>query len=159
MGGAVAQMAAASCSERVAGLILIGTGARLRVAPAILKDILDDQQTAVDLIMRWAWAEDAPEHLVRQGQQTWMATPAEIVHGDFMACDAFDMMEQLTRIMVPTLVIVGTADRLTPHKYGVFLQQHIPNSRLVTVDGGGHMMALEQPRVVAGAVAEFLQGL
>jgi pimeloyl-ACP methyl ester carboxylesterase len=159
MGGAIAQTAALTHPERVAGLVLVGTGGRLRVAPAILKGILGDFEGTVDLITRFAWAEGAPEELVRLGRQAMAETAPQVLHGDFAACDAFDVMEQLGEINAPTLVVAGTADRLTPHKYGAYLAEQIPNARLVTVEGGGHMMALEQPDVVVGAVAGFIKEL
>jgi pimeloyl-ACP methyl ester carboxylesterase len=159
MGGAIAQMAALTHPERAAGLVLVGTGARLRVAPAIIDGIFSDFDGAIDLITRFSWAEGAPDELTRLGRQTLAETPAEVTHGDFLACDAFDVMQRLNEIDAPTLVIAGAADQLTPHKYGVHLVKHIPNARLVTVEGGGHMMALEQPVVIAEAVSQFIAGL
>ncbi len=159
MGGAISQMAALTHPGRVAGLVLVGTGARLRVAPAILDSILQDFDGAIDLVTRFAWAKEAPQELTRRGREMMAQTPPEVIHGDFVACDAFDVMQRLGEIDAPTLVITGTADLLTPHKYGAFLADHIPNARLVTVEAGGHMMALEQPVPVARAVAEFISTL
>ena len=159
MGGAIAQTTALNHPTRVAGLVLVGTGGRLRVAPTILEGILNDFEGVVDLIARFAWAEDAAEELVRLGRQMTAETVPEVLHGDFAACDAFDVLQRLDEISAPTLVIAGTVDLLTPHKYGAYLAEHIPDARLVTVEGGGHMMALEQPGVVAEAVAEFVKEL
>jgi pimeloyl-ACP methyl ester carboxylesterase len=159
MGSAIAQMTALTYPERVAGLALMGAGARLRVHPAILEGILDDFENTVDLVTRWLWAEDAPQELVRLSHQALAATPASVIHGDYVACDRFDVMDRLGEISAPTLVIAGTADKLTPLKYGAYLAERIPNARLITVEGGGHMMALEQPAIVAEAIAEFVRGL
>jgi pimeloyl-ACP methyl ester carboxylesterase len=158
MGGAIAQTAALAHSERVAGLVLVGTGGRLRVAPAILEGALNDFEGAVKLVTRFAWAKDAPQELVRLGIQALSETPPQVLHDDFFACDNFDVMERLGEINAPALVIAGTADQLTPHKYGAYLAQRIPGAQLFTVEGGGHMMALEQPDKIAGAVAEFIAG-
>ena len=159
MGGAISQTTALTHPERVAGLVLVGTGARLRVHPGILVGILEDFDGTVDLITRWLWAEGAPEELMRLGREALAATPAQVTHGDFVACDAFDVTDRLGEIAAPTLVVAGAADKLTPLKYGQYLAEHIPNARLVTVEGGGHMMALEQPGVVAEAVNEFITAL
>ena len=159
MGGAISQMTALTYPQRVAGLVLVGTGARLRVAPAILEGALSDFEKAADLITRFAWAKDAPQDLVRLGREALAETSPQVLHGDFFACDTFDVMERLGEISAPTLVVSGTADLLTPHKYGVHLAEHIPHAQLVTVEGGGHMMALEQSGVVAEAVAAFMQEL
>lgn len=159
MGGAISQMTALTHPDRVAGLVLVGTGARLRVAPAILDGVLSDFEQAVNLITHWAWSDDAPEELTQLGHKTLIETSPKVVHGDFVACDQFDIMGRLNEIRTPTLVVAGTADRLTPHKFGAYLAEHIPDARLVSVEGGGHMMALEQPSVVAKAVTEFVEGL
>jgi pimeloyl-ACP methyl ester carboxylesterase len=159
MGGAISQLTALTHPQRVAGLVLVGTGARLRVAPVFLEGTLSDFESTINLVTQWSWAADAPQDLTRLGRQTMAETPPQVLHGDFVACDAFDVRERLGEIDTPALVVAGSDDRLTPHKYGVYLAQHISGARLVTVEGGGHMMALEQPGLVAGAVAEFVQGL
>jgi pimeloyl-ACP methyl ester carboxylesterase len=159
MGGAISQMTALTHPDRVAGLVLVGTGARLRVTSLILDGILNEPEDAYDVITRYAWAEGAPEELTRLGRQTLAEMPPQITHGDFVACDAFDVMERIEEINAPTLVIAGTADLLTPHKYGVYLAGCIPNAQLLTVEGGGHMMALEQPALIAEAVSAFVKEL
>jgi len=159
MGGAIAMHLALTRPERVAGLVLIGTGARLRVLPAILEGIQTDFLATVDLITRMAWSLEAPKYLIRRGGEITAQTPPTVLLGDFTACNAFDIMDRLDQIQAPTLVVGGTADRLTPLKYARYLEAHIPNARLVTIEGGGHMMMLEQPQAVAQAVADFLAGL
>ena len=125
----------------------------------ILDGILNDPEGAMDAITRYSWAEGTPEELTRLGRQTLAGTPPQVTYGDFLACNNFDVMDRLDEIAAPTLVISGTADVLTPGKYGLFLAQRIPDARLVSVDGGGHMMALEQPHVVTAAVREFIADL
>src|SRR5262249_60897529 len=60
MGGAIAQQLALSYPERVAGLILIGTGARLRVLPRLLDLLATNQAEGVDLLMSLAVGAKAP---------------------------------------------------------------------------------------------------
>jgi pimeloyl-ACP methyl ester carboxylesterase len=66
-------------------------------------------------------------------------------------------MDQVREIKLPTLIIVGSADQMTPPKYGQFLHEQIPNSQLVEITDGGHMVAVEKPTEVAQAVARFLE--
>jgi pimeloyl-ACP methyl ester carboxylesterase len=156
MGGAIALSFALDYPDRLAGLILVGSGARLRVAPAILTGTLSDFETTVDLICDYAFGPNATDQLKRLGRQRLLKTPPEVLHGDYSACDAFDVMERLGEVRCPTLVIGGTADRLTPPKYSVYLRDHIPRADLVLVDGAGHMVMLEKPEVVVGAVSRFI---
>lgn len=68
-------------------------------------------------------------------------------------------MAQLGEINLPTLVISGTDDQMTPLKYGRFLAEHIPHAQLDIIEGGAHMMALEQPEAVVSTVSRFLETL
>jgi pimeloyl-ACP methyl ester carboxylesterase len=80
-----------------------------------------------------------------------------VLLGDLTACDRFDVMERLEEINVPTLVVAGSVDRLTPINYAHYLVEHISGARLATVEGAGHIVMLEHPIEVADAVCEFLQ--
>jgi pimeloyl-ACP methyl ester carboxylesterase len=156
MGGATALDFALRYPEGLAGLVLVGSGARLRVAPAILDGIRQDFQAAVRLICDYAYAPDAPEQLKREGRRQMGRTHPDVLYGDFAVCDAFDVMVRLDEIRCPTLVICGTADRLTPPKYSTYLRDNIPGAQLVLVEGAGHMVMLERPEAVSQAIADFM---
>jgi pimeloyl-ACP methyl ester carboxylesterase len=156
MGGAVAMTMALTAPDRVLGLILIGTGAKLGVHSDILNGIMEELRRSAELITDWAWALSSGEQVRRLSLMRLLENDPRVLFGDYSACNVFDIRDQLNRIAVPALVIGGTEDQMTPLKYGVYLQENIPNARLVTVEGGGHMMALEQPHIVAGAVQNWL---
>jgi len=156
MGGAIALDFALHYPDRLDGLILVGSGARLRVAPAILTGILADFEATVDLVCNCAFGPSASDQLKRLGRQRLLQTPPQVLHGDYAACDAFDVMERLGEVRSPTLVIGGTADVLTPPKYSTYLRDHIPGAELVLVDAAGHMVMLEKPEVVSRAISKFI---
>ncbi len=79
-----------------------------------------------------------------------------ILTNDYAACNIFDLREQVSQINQPTLIVGGTDDKMTPYKFSEFLHQSIPHSQLVAVQGGGHMMMLEQPVFVGEAVRQWL---
>jgi pimeloyl-ACP methyl ester carboxylesterase len=62
----------------------------------------------------------------------------------------------LHRIDVPTLLVWGKEDRLLPQAYAVAWQKAIPNARLVTVAGAGHLPHIEKPGEAAGAISDFI---
>jgi pimeloyl-ACP methyl ester carboxylesterase len=155
MGGAIAMTLALDFD--VIGAVLVGTGARLRVAPAILEGIQSNFERSVEIITRFAWSQGASPRLTELGKQALLDTGPDVLLGDFSACDRFDVMERLEQVQVPTLVISSSADQLTPVKYGRFLAEHIPNAHLVIIENAGHMVMLEQPNKVAEAVREFLE--
>jgi pimeloyl-ACP methyl ester carboxylesterase len=157
MGGATALDFALRYPEGLARLVLVGSGARLRVAPAILDGIRQDFEAAVCLLCDYAFALDAPEQLKREGRRQMGRTHPDVLYGDFAACDAFDVMDRLGEIRCPTLALCGTADRLTFPRYSTYLRDNIPGAQLVLVEGAGHMVMLEQPEAVSQAIADFIQ--
>jgi pimeloyl-ACP methyl ester carboxylesterase len=58
---------------------------------------------------------------------------------------------------VPALILVGDADAITPPAAAQAMQKAIPNSRLVTVRGAGHMTPMEQPAQVNQAIRQFME--
>jgi len=157
MGGATALEFALRYPEKLAGLVLVGSGTRLRVAPAILDGICQDFEAAVRLICDYAFALDTPEQLKRKGRRQMGQTDPDVLYGDFAACDAFDVMDRLGEIRCPTLAICGAADRLTPPKYSTYLRDNIPGAQLVLIQDAGHMVMLEQPEAVSRAVADLIR--
>ena len=159
MGGAIAQQFALSHPTRVMGLILVATGARLRVAPVILDGILTHTDATLDLVTRYAWGPNTPEQMVQLGRAQMAEVNPHVVANDYAACNAFDVMDCLGQIAAPTLALGGTADQMTPPKYVGFLAEKIPGARLVMIEGAGHMVMLEQPDLVAQHVGQFLASI
>ncbi len=161
MGGAIVQTLALQYPERVQALVLIGTGARLRVHPTILQGTADEATflATVDTIISWAFAPESDPRLRQLAAQRMAETRPAVLHGDFVACDAFDIRERLAEINHPTLVLCGEQDRMTPPRYAEYLAEHLPNARLVRIPAAGHMVMLEQPDVVARALRAFLDEL
>ncbi len=157
MGGAIAQWFALTRPERTTALVLIATGAKLRVAPQLLKETRDDFPAAIDLIGQWEWGPVAPEALKQLGKQQLLANIPEVMLGDYQACDAFDVREQLKAIRVPTLVVAGEADQMTPLKHAVFLTEQIPQARLKVIPEAGHMVMLEAAEMVTQTITDFLK--
>ena len=156
LGGAVAQMAALTNPGLLKGLILVGTGSRLRVLPAVLDGLLNDFAGTVKMVVKYAYDDNADPMLLERGQEEMMQRTPEVYHGDFKACDAFDVGGRLGEIKLPTLMIVGAGDKLTPPKYSQFLEKGIAGSQVKVIPDAGHMVALEQPKAFNQAVAEFM---
>lgn len=156
MGGATALTLGLQYPQRVAGLVLVGTGARLRVLPAILEGTLNNFRDTIALISRYAYAPGTPRELVRQGQCEMLQVDPQVIHDDFAACNSFDVMGQLGGIHSPTLVICGTEDRLTPPKYSQYLVDRIAGAELELIPDAGHMVMVEKPDIVAEAIQSAL---
>jgi pimeloyl-ACP methyl ester carboxylesterase len=64
---------------------------------------------------------------------------------------------RLHRVRIPTLVLWGTADRVTTMEYGKSYAAAIPGAKFETIDGAGHFPHLEQPQAFAQAVLAFVE--
>jgi len=86
--------------------------------------------------------------MLRQSPQT--------VEADLIAMrERPDSTAFLSEIAIPTLVVVGEEDALTPPADSRAMADAIPGARLVSIPGAGHMAPMEQPRAVATALADF----
>jgi pimeloyl-ACP methyl ester carboxylesterase len=156
MGGAIALEIALRHPEEVIGLILVATGARLRVNKALLQLVDSDFGAAVDHLVANTWGPKAEPGLVWQASQLIRSCDPETMHMDFAACNEFDIMAQLGDVTLPTLVLVGTEDRMTPLKFGQYLAENIARAEFVPVEGAGHMLAMEQSQLVGEAIGDFI---
>jgi pimeloyl-ACP methyl ester carboxylesterase len=159
MGGAIVQTVALRSPGLLAGLVLVGTGARLRVFPRLFELMEQEYARGVDFVMQYAWSPAALAALREGGRRAMLDTRAAVTISDFRACDGFDLMDRVGQIRLPTLVIVGEDDQLTPPKYSEFLAGAIPGARLVRIPRAGHYAPLEQPEAVNRALREFLASL
>jgi pimeloyl-ACP methyl ester carboxylesterase len=156
LGGAVAQLLAVRAPGWLTAIVLVGTGARLRVHPDILEGLLTNFEATIDIVCQWAFGPTTSEALVNSGRKSLLNTPARVIHGDYNACNQFDIIEKVDKINLPTLVVSGTADKLTPVKYGEYLCKQIPGAQHNIIKDGGHYMALEKPEEFTEIIADFL---
>jgi len=159
MGGAIAQMLALDHPSAVAGLILVGTGGRLRVHPTILAmtESSDQYPQAIESILTWSFSASADARMVELSGKRMLQVPAQVVHADFVACNRFDILSRLGEIDCPVLVLCGSEDQLTPQKYSQYLAEQIPDASFEVIAEAGHMVMLEQPVQVAELIHDFMQ--
>src|SRR5437870_9113952 len=114
MGGAIALTVALARPEILSGLVLVGSGAKLGVSPEILNGLREAPVETQALIVRWSFAPDADPALVVRTTKDLVGTPAGRTLTDFAACNAFDVRARLGEIALPTLLVCGREDRMTP---------------------------------------------
>ncbi len=161
MGSAIALTLALEAGEHVLGLGLVGAGAKLPVAPALLEAASSPTSylTAVETAVAWSFGPEAPVELTTLAARRMAETRQTVLYGDFLACDGFDVSERISEIKQPALVLCGEEDRMTPIRNSQFLGGAMPSARLVVIPRAGHMVMLENPPVVAKALVEFLGGI
>lgn len=155
LGGAIALQLALESPTLVSRLALVGSGARLRVAPAFLEAARGADPVGVSVITRISFAE---EHAAEADAYHARRAPTApgILYRDLAACNQFDVMGELERITQPTLVVVGESDRMTPPKFAEFLAARVRESTLIVIPDAGHYVQIEQPQRVADAIRAWL---
>jgi pimeloyl-ACP methyl ester carboxylesterase len=159
MGGAIALQAALSRIRGLEALVLAGTGAKLKVSPVIFDGIAARFRGFAPELVEWMMAKAADPALRDDVTRDVLSTRPSTFAADFRACNGFDVRGRLGEIGVPTLVIVGDDDRLTPLKYSEFLATHIRGAVLKILPGAGHITMLEKPVEMSNVIASFLQSL
>jgi len=87
------------------------------------------------------------------------ACPPKTIENALLAMrDREDYVSKLASIAVPTLLIFGEHDAITPPSTGQFMNREIPHSKLEVIPAAGHVASIEQPEKVTAALRAFLPG-
>ena len=76
-----------------------------------------------------------------------------------VASEESGLVERLTEITIPTLVITGDDDRIVPTEQSLRLADELPNAELKVIAQSGHLPHEEKPVEFMQAVTEFLSTL
>lgn len=159
MGGAIALQAALEGFKGLDALVLLGTGARLRISPVLFEGIGERFREFTPELVGWMTSPASSDLLREDITNDVLSTRAATFLADFHACNGFDVMSRLGAIRVPTLVVNGDDDRLTPLKYGEYLATNIPGAVLKIIHGAGHLAMLEKPTEVNAVITSFVHSL
>ena len=159
LGSAITQWIALNPKPWLVGIGLTGAGARLRVHPDFLKGMLHCDKDTLVTFADFAISRDADPVIRSAIRDRFLKGSIELIHGDLSACDEFDFMDKVAQIDLPTCIVVGEEDRLTPPKYSRFLQSAIKGSCLTVIPGAGHLAMMEKPQEFNESVANFLEKL
>ncbi|MFE2723671.1 alpha/beta fold hydrolase [Kitasatospora sp. NPDC059327] len=173
--------------DRVAGVALIGTlagdweavtlgmpavGAKLfkKVAPGVMK-LLGRQVELVEATRRLGTdvsavfyrkfsfgGKDVDPGVVRFAEQLLDATPIDVVAEFYPVFGAHEKTSALAALRgIPTLVLAGTKDLLTPPAHSEAIAEQLPGAELLLVEDAGHLVMLERPDLVDQRLAALLE--
>ena len=159
MGGAVALEAAIEYPEEMEGLVLISSGARLRVSSEILQGIEADFEATAAQLVQGCYGPGTSEKVVKWGLEQLLAEQPEVMLNDFKACNEFDKLGKIGSIKHPALVMCGSEDSMTPPKYSQYLADNLRRATLRIIDGAGHMVMVENAFKTNASILKFLATL
>ena len=155
LGGAVIQSYYFKYPEKVSALVLIGTGARLRVLPLTFEILKGDFQSFLNSSPMGAFYRKTSKEITDYYIKESSKTEREVFYDDFSICDKFDVMDKMSLIKIPCLIICGKDDKMTPPKYAMYFNDKIERSELILIDKAGHLVMLEKPEEVNKAILNF----
>lgn len=161
MGSAVALTLALKYPKKVKALALLGSGPKLRVAQTVLETAGNPNtfESAVDTINSNCFSAETQPNLIQLSKQSMLKIRPPVLLGDFLACNEFNVLDQLEKITIPAIIICGAEDKMTPPKFSETLHTGIAKSTLHILEHAGHMVMIEQPDTVADLLKQFLDKL
>jgi len=168
MGGVISQIVAVKYPQRVRSLTLVCTACRNHpwrqellqswAKTAEEKGMIEVGKEAA----QWVMSPRSFRRLVPAF--TWMGPLAALRprHSFVSQIDAIlntreDLVDQLSTITAPTMVIVGNQDILTPRGDSEEIAERIPNAELVVISGAAHGLMMEHSSTFNRILIEFLQ--
>ena len=161
-------------AERVAGIVLLSTLATTPLGSHSTRTKRRIEQItnhAPD--MSWVWSspnlglviarigfgrDPHPSHVELVRQMMMECPPATRLESP-RALIGLDLTDALPNVDIPTLVVVGTADVLTPPAQAKLIARLIPGARLEVFPGGGHMLMLERAAELDRLIIDFARGV
>ncbi len=155
MGGYVAFAILRQAARYVQGLILSDTR-----ATADTPEGVEGRKKMIELVRTkgvGAVANEMRHDIVERVRSLAMSSSADAIAGAIHAMMTRpDSTPLLSTIHVPTLILVGDEDTVTPRAAADEMHRGIAGSQLVTIPAAGHLSNLEQPQAFNAALADFL---
>ena len=113
--------------------------------PLIFELLDNDFDAYIEAIGKFAFHSKTSPKLIEASLKVVRKCPAKVIRRDFELCDAFDIMEEVEKLNLPTLILVGDSDQMTPPKYSAYLHDKIKGSEYHIIENAGHSLMFEQP--------------
>jgi len=155
MGGLVALAAALEWPDKIAGLVLVGSAARIGVGEPFLRVVRDEWARWPRFLAEGAYSPETPADVRRRGAGIACAASHEQTLADYVALAREDFRPRLGELRAPTLVVSGAHDVMALPKWGAAAAAAIPGARFVELPRCGHMPMHEQPETLAELLRTF----
>lgn len=160
LGGAMAMSYALKYPQDLKALVLISTGAKLKVHPSHFMELEEatGNKNIWKSLVEQEYRMVCPEVKNTVIKKATDAGPKQRLE-DMECCNKFDILDKVSALSLPTLIIAGSEDKLTPPKYSEALAEKIQGSRFLILQGASHYPFMEKPAEVNKAIADFLAGI
>jgi pimeloyl-ACP methyl ester carboxylesterase len=157
LGAAIALMFAVQYGELISGIVVFGGGAKMPVNPLILEGIKKDPAAILAMTAKIAVAKKNRERMAKILAER--KSNPDVLYGDFLACDHLDIAEAIKGIKLPTLIICGLEDKMTPPANSEALRDSMPGAKLALIPEAGHLVMMEDPEAFNNVLKAFVDSL
>ncbi|WXG43740.1 MAG: alpha/beta hydrolase [Promethearchaeati archaeon SRVP18_Atabeyarchaeia-1] len=157
MGGLVSLSFCFDHPEMTSALVLIDSPAKIQIDEKIVNLFVDDYEGTTRLAASLGYSKNTPKDVVEAALRYNLKVPVETTLKDLRATGRYDPISRLAEIRVPTLIIRGSEDILTPKPMSDILNNRIKGSTIKIIKGAGHSSIVEKPMEVSEAIMQFLR--
>jgi len=167
MGGVITQRLALDFPDLVRSMVLVSTSSEVseaagrgwqKLADEVERAGFRDSAEVAKRSFSPAFAAEHPD-IVEAVSRTTRANDPRAYAAAARAMSRYNWTERLRAIEVPTLILQGTDDLLTPPGGSVIMSRQLPRSRLLMIRGAGHNLPIEQPLVFENCLLAFTGAL
>jgi 3-oxoadipate enol-lactonase len=167
MGGVIAQRFALDHPLRVRSVTLVSTSSEVgkqsisawrRLADVVERHGFDARSADASRAFAPGFAARHPEVVAEKGRRNAANDPRAYAAA-VRAVSDYNWTAELSRVTMPTLILQGLEDQLTPPGGGVRMSRALPHARLLMIREAGHNLPIEQPEVFHASVLAFTAGV
>jgi len=156
LGAAISLAWAIQYGEELAGIVPVGGGVKMPVNSAILDGIREDAASTLAIVAKFSVTKNNRQVMVPGLVADMLKVNPAVIYGDFLSCDRLDLTDTVTSIALPTLLICGSDDKMTPPRFSQFMHERIAGAELALVQGAGHFVMQENAPEFNRVLREFL---
>ncbi|HOM70079.1 MAG TPA: alpha/beta hydrolase, partial [Smithellaceae bacterium] len=157
LGAAIALTFAADFGSMINGVVSVGGGLKMPVNPAIFELLKKDPETAFELMCKFSLAKENRIKLAEPLKKSMAAANIEALYNDLVACDKMDLTDKVKKVNLPSLIMCGEEDKMTPPQLSQDIAANIKGSKTCFIKGAGHMVMMERPEEFNNALITFAQ--
>jgi pimeloyl-ACP methyl ester carboxylesterase len=158
LGGALALSYANAYPEQVIGLITASCGDRFHMPQELLGTMRkpSDARKAIEIFSEAAFHSAFPQAERRKMLSPMAKISPDVLQSDLLIASDFNFDSQSDLSVIPTLIIGGADDQITPPASLRRTRRHLKNTRVLIIERAGHMVIYEKNLEVKKHISDFL---
>ena len=158
LGAAISLTFAIKYGEVLSGIVPVGGGVKMPVNEMILDGIRNNTASTLSLVAKFSVTKNNREKFFSSLIEGISKVSPDVIYGDFLSCDRLDIADEISHIKVPTLLICGEDDKMTPPDLSEFMRDHIAGAKLSLIKDAGHFVMWENVETFNRTLKDFVDG-